>query len=372
MKKPNGHEIIRLFESFSPKHLAVEGDPIGLQIGDPSQKINKVLIALDVTEEVVDEAIELRANMIIAHHPLIYSPLKKVISAQPAGRIVTKLIKHDIVLYIAHTNLDIAEEGVNDLLANALELNNPAILRVTYTEPVKKLAVFVPEGNAEAVREAIGNAGAGSIGDYSHCTYSLKGIGRFLPNQKANPYIGQPGKMEMTEETRVEAVFPASIEKKVIKAMLQSHPYEEVAYDIFSIENKGRDFGLGRVGELEKEMTLKDFAEKVKSALEVDTVRVIGNLTNTVKKVAVLGGDGNKYVRDAQFTGADVFVSGDLYYHTALDFKQEGMNMIDPGHNVEKIMKKGVANKMGILSENEHFEVEYIASTINTDPFEVM
>lgn len=368
MKKVNGHEVIQLFEQFSPKAYAMEGDKIGLQIGALNQPVQTVLVALDVNEKVVDEAIANNAKLIIAHHPPIFRPLQKIATDTPAGRIIAKLIKHDIAVYAAHTNLDVAVGGVNDLLAEALGLQNPEVLVPTYEDTLKKLVVFVPAEDAEQLREALGNAGAGSIGNYSHCSFSGTGEGRFLPGENTNPHIGVKGKLEAVNEVRIETVFPHSIEKKVLQAMINAHPYEEVAYDVYRIENKGAALGLGRIGHVDP-TTLGEFAERVKEVLEVDTVRVVGDLNSKVKKVAVLGGDGNKYYSQAKFRGADVYITGDIYYHTAHDAMMAGLNMIDPGHNVEKVMKKGVASVMEKLCREKGYEVYFIPSEIGTDPF---
>lgn len=368
MKKVNGHEVIQLFEQFSPKAFAMEGDKIGLQIGALNQPVENVLIALDVTEEVVEEAIAKNVQLIIAHHPPIFRPLKKIATDTPAGRMIARLIKHDIAVYAAHTNLDVAKGGVNDLLAEALGLKDPQVLVPTYEDQLKKLVVFVPEENAEQIRKALGNAGAGAIGDYSHCSFTASGKGRFLPGESTNPHIGEQGKLEAVNEVRVETVFPQSIEKKVIQAMIKAHPYEEVAYDVYRLENSGEQLGLGRIGKVE-ETTLGDYANFVKEALGVNKVRVVGDLNAKVKKAAVLGGDGNKYFTQAKFRGADVYITGDIYYHTAHDALMDGLNMIDPGHNVEKIMKKGTASVMERLSKEKRYDVQFLASEIDTDPF---
>ncbi len=364
----NGYEVIQVFEQFSPKSLAMEGDKIGLQVGSLNKPVTKVLVALDVLEEVVDEAIEKGVQLIIAHHPPIYRPMGKITPDNASGRIITKLIKHDIAVYAAHSNLDVAKGGVNDLLAEALGLCNTKVLAPTYEDKVVKLAVYVPEADAEKVREAIGNAGAGAIGDYSHCTFSVNGTGRFLPGEATNPHIGVQGRLEAVGEIRIETIFPKSLEKQVLTAMLKAHPYEEVAYDLYPLENKGEELGLGRIGTV-NEMSLREFAEHVKQALDVQTVRVVGNLEAKVKKVAVLGGDGGKYFPQAIFRGADVYITGDLYYHTAHDAWLAGLNMIDPGHNVEKVMKSGVAKIMKKRCEEKGFAVEFISSEVHTDPF---
>ncbi|MEH7272925.1 Nif3-like dinuclear metal center hexameric protein [Neobacillus vireti] len=369
MKIANGHEIIQLFEQFSPKGLAMEGDKIGLQIGRLNKKIEKVMIALDVLEEVIDEAIEKQVQLIIAHHPPIFRPLKNVLTDTVQGRMIEKLIKHDIAVYAAHTNLDVAAGGVNDLLAEALGLANPEVLVPTFETNLKKVVIYTPESHAEAIRQALGKSGAGFIGNYSHCTFSAEGTGRFLPEAGTNPYIGEQGQLEAVDEVRIETIVPEHLIKKVVSAMIKAHPYEEVAYDVYPIENKGEVLGLGKIGTVD-EMTLGEFVEKVKMALEVDKVRVVGDLTSKVKKVAVLGGDGNKYFKHAKFRGADVYVTGDIYYHTAHDAMMEGLNIIDPGHNVEKIMKKGVTKTLTKMCKESGYEVEIFPSEVNTDPFQ--
>ncbi|MFB3160566.1 Nif3-like dinuclear metal center hexameric protein [Neobacillus sp. 179-J 1A1 HS] len=368
MKKANGHEIIQLFEQFSPKALAMVDDKIGLQIGRLNKKIDKIMIALDVLEEVIDEAIERNVQLIIAHHPPIFRPLKNVLTDTVQGRMIEKLLKHDIAVYAAHTNLDVATGGVNDLLANALGLENPEVLVPTYETKLKKLVVFTPVSHADEIRKVLGAIGAGFIGNYSHCSFSTDGTGRFLPGDNTNPYIGQQGHLEAVEEVRIETIVPEHLVKRAISAMIKAHPYEEVAYDVYPVENKGEILGLGRIGTI-KEMTLAEFAERVKQAFEVDKVRVVGDLSSRVKKVAVLGGDGNKYFMSAKFKGADVYITGDIYYHTAHDAMMQGLNMIDPGHNVEKIMKKGLTSILSKMCKESGYEVEIFPSEINTDPF---
>lgn len=366
MKIPNGQQIIEEFEKWSPKYLAMEDDPIGLHVGTLNKKIERVLVTLDVNEEVVDEAIAKGAELIIAHHPPIFRPLKNLQTDFPQGRLMEKLIKHDIAVYAAHTNLDVAKGGVNDLLADALGLSDTKILVPTYEAELVKIAVFVPETHEEKVREALGRAGAGAIGDYEYCSYTLSGTGRFKPTADADPYIGEAGKMEMTAESKIEVVIRKNEKDRAIKAMIAAHPYEEVAYDVFTLENKELPMGLGRVGLLEAEMSLENFAEHVKGRLDVPAVRIVGDLTKPVKKVAVLGGDGNKYIHAAKRAGADVYVTGDLYFHVAQDADAIGLAVVDPGHHVEKVMIKGVVNHM---SQKQNWQCEFLPSEVNTEPF---
>lgn len=369
MKQANGQAIIQAFEQFSPKSLAVEGDKVGLQVGTLNKKINKVMIALDVLEPVVDEAIEKGVDLIIAHHPIIFKPIKALRTDQTYGRTIEKLIKHDITVYAAHTNLDVASGGVNDMMAEALELEEVDILVETGQDPLKKLVVFVPEEQASDVREAIGSVGAGFIGNYSHCSFTSQGMGAFKPEEGTDPFIGKQGEMEYVDEVKVETVFHESIEKQVIRAMMDAHPYEEVAYDLYEMASSGKPFGLGRIGYVKEELTLDQFANKVKQAFDVKGVRVVGDGKRIIRKVALLGGDGNKYAFTALHKGADVYVTGDLYYHVAHDAMMEGLSMIDPGHNVEKIMKEGVRRKMKSFVEDKKYSTEVIVSEVHTDPF---
>ncbi|WP_144460190.1 Nif3-like dinuclear metal center hexameric protein [Siminovitchia fortis] len=369
MKKVNGFQVIEMLEQLAPKKFAMEGDPIGLLVGTLNKKVSTVMTALDVLENVVDEAIEKNAELIIAHHPVIFRPLKRIGLDEPGGKLIEKLIKHDIAVYAAHTNLDVAKGGVNDMLAEALQLKDTSVLVPTYEEKMKKLAVFVPVEQADQVLEALGEAGAGFIGEYSHCSFSTMGTGRFLPGSEANPFIGEKGKMEEVSEIKIETIYPESIERKVVSAMIKAHPYEEPAYDLYPLSLKGEELGLGRIGELAEEMTLREFAVHVKEALDVHGVRVIGDFKAKVKKVAVLGGDGNKYYQHAKRKGADVYVTGDFYYHTGHDAMNIGLNIVDPGHHVEKVMKKGLANLLGQRAKELGYDVTFIPSEPDTDPF---
>lgn len=367
MKIPNGHQIIEEFEKWSPKYLAMENDPIGLHVGTLNKKIDRVLVTLDVNEEVVDEAIAKGAGLIIAHHPPIFRPMKNLQTDFPQGRLMEKLIKSDIAVYAAHTNLDVAIGGVNDLLAASLGLQNTKVLVPTYEEELVKIAVFVPETHEETVREAFIKAGAGTIGDYEGCSYTLSGTGRFRPTAKAKPFIGEAGEMEVTAESKVEVVVRKNEKDRVIKAMLSAHPYEEVAYDVFVLENKRAVMGLGRVGTLVAPMTLVEFANWTKQQLDVSSLRIVGDLDAVIKKVAVLGGDGNKYFQQAKRAGADVYVTGDMYFHTAQDAQAIGLNIVDPGHHVEKVMIQGVVDHMS--KQQPTWQCEFLSSQINTEPF---
>lgn len=266
MKNVNGHEIIQLFEEWSPKKLAMEGDPIGLHIGQLNRKVEKVLVTLDVNKAVIDEAIDKGATLIIAHHPPLFKPAKHIWTDTPQGSMIEKCIKHDISVYAAHTNLDIANGGVNDLLAQKLGLSELQILERTTPE------------NADA-------------------------------------------------------------------------------------------YGIGRIGKLSSSMTLEEFAHFVKEKLDVPTLRIVGDKQRKVQKVGVLGGDGNKYIYAAKRAGADVLVTGDMYYHVAQDAEAIDLCIVDPGHNVEKVMIAGVAEKLTSMCETNQFNVTFLQSELSSEPF---
>lgn len=367
-----GQTVIQLFEQWVPKHVAMPDDKIGLQLGSLQKDIRKVLVALDVTDEVVEEAIRIGADLIIAHHAIIYRPLPHLQTETPYGRLYEKLIKNDIAVYIAHTNLDVVQGGVNDMLAEALGLEVSGHLEDVHSEKLQKLVVFVPQTHHEQVLNALFAAGAGWIGQYSHCSFNIPGTGTFLPQAGTEPFIGEAGKLERVEEVRVETIVPESLQRKAVQAMLKAHPYEEVAYDLYPMDLKGRVAGLGRVGRLPAPVTLRELAEQAKRAFDVPAVRVVGDLSRPVRKVAVLGGSGGRYVRHAQFAGADVLVTGDIDYHTAHDALAAGIALLDVGHNVEKLMKRGVADRLAAMLKEKKATTEVVASEVNTEPFQFL
>ncbi|MCM3637389.1 Nif3-like dinuclear metal center hexameric protein [Sporosarcina luteola] len=369
MKKVNGHEIITLFEHWAPKRFAEDWDPVGLHIGQLNRTVDRVIITLDVNEAVVDEAIEKGANLIIAHHPPIFSPMKHIWTDTPQGRLIEKCIKNDISVYAAHTNLDVAPGGVNDLLASRLGLEDIEVMEPTISDPLYKLAVFCPVEHADKLREVLALSGAGAIGDYAGCSFTSTGVGRFTPAAGADPFIGEVGQTEEVAEERIEVVLPGPLRSKVLKAMLAAHPYEEPAYDFFVLDQRTQEFGLGRVGKLPETMALNEFAKFVKEALDVPTVRIVGDLSKPIRKIAVLGGSGSKYIRAAKRKGADVFVTGDMDFHSAQDAELIDLAIVDPGHHVEKVMIEGVAKHMEQACREKGYDVSFIKSEVDTEPF---
>jgi len=361
----NGN-VFKALESWAPQHLAYDWDNVGLQIGSYSERTKKVLVTLDVLEPVADEAIDAGVNLIIAHHPLIFKPLKRIDFQTPKGGTIKKLIENNITVYAAHTNLDIAQGGVNDLLADKLGLDDVQPLVDMREEPLLKLMVFVPKTHAEQVRDALGKAGAGHIGNYSHCTFQTEGHGTFMPLEGTDPFIGSTNKLEIVDEFKMETVVKEKDLHRVITAMKKAHPYEEVAYDLFPLKHIGPPFGLGRIGTMKETADVKALSETIKNVFDIENLRVTGDLTQQIKKVAVIGGSGEKYLYQAKKMGADAFITGDVTFHLAQDAKELGLALIDPGHYIETIMKR--ATKQYLLEKFSGMEV--FESKVNTDPFQ--
>lgn len=369
----NGQTLIQYMEQLAPKHYAVEHDTIGLQLGTLNKPIERVLVTLDVTEAVVAEAISHKVDLIIAHHAIIFRPLTKIATDMPAGKLYESLIKHDIAVYISHTNLDVALGGVNDLLAEAIGMETGGKpLEVTYEDRLNKLVVFVPTAHLNQVTDAMWRAGAGHIGNYSHCSFQADGIGTFMANEAASPFVGEVNKLQQEPETRIETIVKDSQLKAVVHAMLKAHPYEEPAYDILPLGLKGEQYGLGRVARLKQSQTLEQLARHVKITFNLDAVKVVGELNKPLKKVAVLGGMGAKYVRKAKFAGADAIITGDIDFHTAQDALADGIAIIDAGHHIEHVMIEGVASWLNKKCQQEKADVTIIASNINTNPFQIV
>lgn len=330
--------IAQLIESLAPRRLAEEWDNVGLQVGDSSREVARVLVTLDLTDKVLDEAISTDCRLVVAHHPLIYKPLKHLRPDTPQGRRLVRLIREDIALYVAHTNYDMAKGGTADVLAAALNLQDAEILAPSGEEKYLKLVVFVPRGHEDRVRDALAEAGAGWIGNYSHCTFQTGGTGTFMAREGANPFLGQIGELEKAEEFRLETILPESISRRVVQAMIEAHPYEEVAYDLYPLANSGRTYGAARLGSLPEARTLADLAGVVKTVLEVPWVRVAGDPAKKVVKVAVVPGSAGSFIGKAAFAGADVLVGGDLDYHDVREALDAGMAVIDPGHYASEVL----------------------------------
>lgn len=259
-------DVFRLMEQWAPKSLAYDWDNVGLQIGSLNKPVKKIMVTLDVLESVVDEAINNKVDLIIAHHPLLFKSIKQVNTDTPQGRIIQKLILHNISVYASHTNLDVAHGGVNDILCELLNIKPLNALIETDTGRLHKISVFVPESYVNDVRDALSESGAGHIGNYSHCTFQTEGQGTFKPLDGTNPFIGTHDKVELVDEVKIETIVQEEKLQHTINAIIKAHPYEEVAYDIYPLGNQGKRYGIGRIGTLNNAQKLEDLCEQVKTA----------------------------------------------------------------------------------------------------------
>ncbi|MBN1950426.1 MAG: Nif3-like dinuclear metal center hexameric protein [Bacteroidales bacterium] len=323
-------EVTAVLEELAPLGLQESYDNAGLLIGNPSWEVKAVLCTIDVTAEVLREAQKLGCNLIVAHHPLIFGNLKSLTGKTEEERIIIEAIRSDIAIYASHTNLDNIREGVNAMICQKLGLVNARILAPARGQ-LSKLVSFVPTDHANAVREAIFNAGAGHIGNYDSCSFSLAGEGTFRGGESANPFVGKKGELHREPEVRIETIVPNTLINQVVQAMLQSHPYEEVAYDIYPLENRYEGVGAGMIGEFPHPMQQDDFMRHLKNSFKTRVIRYAGPEKGSYRKVAVCGGSGSFLIKQARAARADVFITGDLKYHQFFEAGNE-LLICDIGH----------------------------------------
>jgi dinuclear metal center YbgI/SA1388 family protein len=323
-------EIVQYFESIAPLVLQESYDNSGLIAGDPEAQVSSALVTIDVTEAVVDEAIEKKAGLIIAHHPIVFSGIKKLTGKNYVERTVIKAIKNDVAIYAAHTNLDAVSGGVNTKICEKLGLKNCKVLQPVSGQ-LKKLVTFIPVDSANKVITAVFEAGAGHIGNYDYCGYNLEGTGSFRAGENTNPYVGEKGKVHYEKEIRFETIFSGWLQGKIINALIDSHPYEEVAYDIYPIENSYQKAGMGMVGDFEKSLPETDFLQLLKKTFGAGCIRHTALKGKNVRKVAVCGGAGSFLLNQAIAAKADVFVTGDFKYHEFFDAENK-IVIADVGH----------------------------------------
>jgi dinuclear metal center YbgI/SA1388 family protein len=323
-------EVIDLIEDFAPTKYAEDFDNVGLLVGDSSARVTGALITLDTLEATVEEAIAKNCNLIISFHPIIFSGLKKLTGKDYVERTVLKAIKNDVAIYAIHTALDNQHKGVNDMICEKVGLKNRRIL-IPRKDSIKKLTTFVPVKNAEDVRQALFTAGAGSIGNYDNCSFNISGKGSFKGNENSKPVIGEKGKLHFEEEVQIGVTYASHLESGILKNLFNSHPYEEVAYEIHSLENSNQHLGMGMIGELETEIDEKSFLDELKKTFGSGCIRHSKLLNKPIKKIAVLGGSGAFAINNARAAGADIFITADLKYH---DFykAEEKLVLADIGH----------------------------------------
>ena len=323
-------EIAQYLESFAPLALQESYDNSGLQTGSHGDKVNAALITLDVTEEVVNEAIALGAGLIIAHHPVIFGGLKRLTGISSVERVILKAVRHNIAIYAAHTNLDSITGGVNTMIARKLGLIDQRILQPAKSV-LRKLVTFVPVASLELVRNAIFEAGAGHIGNYDRVSFNSEGTGTFRGNEDTQPFAGEKGVFHTEPEFRVETIFPYWLESKIINALITAHPYEEVAYDIYPLENRFDKAGMGMVGQLPQPVDEKVFINSLKEIFNVPVIRHSPLLGKKIEKVAICGGSGSALLKEAMGTKAGVFITGDIKYHQFFDAENK-IVIADVGH----------------------------------------
>jgi len=323
-------EITSFLNAEIPLALQESYDNCGLLIGDSSSEITGALVCLDLTEDVMNEAIKKNCNLIISHHPLIFSGIKSLTGRNDTERLVVRAISEKIAIYALHTNLDNHYEGVNRLLCEKLGIENAVILKPV-SDTLRKLVTFCPVSDAEKVRESIFNAGAGHIGNYDHCSFNTTGNGTFRALAGAEPFVGEPGKLHTEPELRIETIFPSFLENTVIAALKKAHPYEEVAFDIYPLTNLHQRIGAGMTGTLPQAIAAEDFLRQVKEILNIGCIRHTTLKNKKIKKIALCGGSGNFLIKDAISCGADIYMTGDIKYH---DFfiPENKMILADIGH----------------------------------------
>ncbi len=366
-KGVTARDIIRRLDQLAPPSLAMQGDRIGLQVGRLDKPVARVWLALDPSPAVIQAAVNSGADLLITHHALLYHPVSRIDTQTARGAAIASALAHDLTIYTAHTNLDIAEGGVNDVLAELFGLTDVEVLDRMQNERLRKLVVFVPESHHQAVLDAVCQAGAGHIGNYSHCSFNCKGFGTFLPEQGTKPYIGEVGRLERTDEIRLETIVPEGRVEAVVRAMLAAHPYEEVAYDLYPLELMGKPYGLGRIGNLEQSVSLEEFASFVKQVLNLSHIRFGGDPQHRVQRVAVLGGSGGKWAKQALANGADVLVTADCDHHLVAEAWQDGLAIVDATHAslerpVLERLRKELAAEFGS-------EVQFTVADVVEDPF---
>ena len=363
-------DVVEWLEELAPLKYAEDFDNVGLLVGNSTTEVTNILVSLDTLESVVDEAIAKNCNLIVSFHPIIFSGLKKLNGNSYVERTVIKAIQHNIAIYAIHTALDNHYNGVSAILCRALGISKLEIL-VPKPQTIHKLTTFVPTKNAETVREALFAAGAGNIGNYSNCSFNSQGIGSFKGNENSNPVIGKKGETHFEEETQISVTYQKHLESGILQSLFKSHPYEEVAYEIITLNNFNQHIGLGMIGELEKQTTIEDFFNHVKQSLNIPIIKHSHLIKTKIKRVAVLGGSGSFAIEAAKRAKADLFLTADLKYHDY--FKSENEIVIaDIGHYESEqftknylvdFLSKKITNFAPALKESK-----VMIATTNTNP----
>jgi dinuclear metal center YbgI/SA1388 family protein len=372
MKIPKTADIVGIINKIAPMALAEAWDNPGLQIGDPAAEVNRIMVALDPTPDVIDSALAASCQLLVTHHPLIFKPLKSISTATTLGATIQRAIKGGLSIVCLHTNYDIANGGLNDLLARKIGLSSCVPLKVTASGELVKLVVFVPIDHLETLQSALFPYTAAQ-GNYRDCSFSVSGTGTFTPLEGARPFTGTVGESAMMAEERLEILVPRADLSRAVKALLAAHPYEEPAFDLYPLLNEGEKLGLGRIGRLPATMTLAEYVAMVKINLSAPALRFVGDPAARISKVALCSGSGASLLRDAARCGADVLVTGDVKYHEARDAEDLGVALIDAGHfPTEIIMAHEIAERLDrALGAAGYTNCTVEACRTETDPFRI-
>jgi len=356
-------DVIQYMEELAPLAYAESYDNVGLLVGNKNTKLTGIIITHDTLEEVVDEAIAKKCNLIVSFHPIVFSGIKKFNGQDYVNRVIVKAIKNDIAIYATHTALDNVQNGVNSTICDRLNLINRKTL-IQKSDFIYKLTTYVPNANAEKLREALFIAGAGNIGNYDNCSFNISGEGTYRGNENSNPQIGVKGEFHTENETQVNVTFEKHLESKILKTLFTNHPYEEVAYEVTKLTNTHQNIGLGMTGELATPMNEDDFLAYLKKEMNTSCVRHSNLAGKKIRKVAVLGGSGSSAIKNAKASGADAYITSDLKYH---DFYQAENSILlcDIGHYESEQYTKTLLYEF-FSKKIPNFAI--VLSGINTNP----
>ncbi len=360
-------EVIQHLETLAPTSYAEDFDNVGLLVGDKNTTVTGILVTLDTLEVIIDEAIEKDCNLIVSFHPIVFKGIKKFNGNNYVERVVMKAIKHDIAIFAIHTALDNSLQGVNDMICEKLGLLNRKIL-IPQSGNIKKLVTFAPSKEADALRSKLFEAGAGTIGNYDNCSFSSEGTGTFRALKNANPSIGKIGETHYEKETQIQITYPRHQESKILKVLVENHSYEEVAYEITTLENKNQHVGIGMIGELPNPIEEIAFLKHLKEVFKAGCIKHSALIGTPIKKVAVLGGSGSFAIKNAQAAGADIFITADLKYHQFYEAEKK-LIIADIGHYeseqytknlIVSYLRKKISNFAIILSDKNTNPIQYI------------
>jgi dinuclear metal center YbgI/SA1388 family protein len=368
----NVNKIMKVMENLAPPHLAESWDNVGLMVGNSNKMVENILVCLEVTEAVIDEAVAKNVDLIIAHHPLIYKSVKKITTQDPITNMVIRLIQNEINLYVAHTNLDVATLGTSKCITDLLGLSRVDYITKHSFDEFVQLQTFVPTEHEEALKKALFSVGAGKIGNYDECSFSTVGEGQFKPLEGSDPFIGDENVLEKVNEVKLEMTFEAGLLSKVEAALLKHHPYETPAYSMVKLENKQNGQGIGMYGYLDKSITLEELSLRVKDLLKCESVKLIGDLNKKVSRIGVITGSGADYYKAVKAC-SDVLITGDIKYHEAQTALQLKLPVIDAGHyETEIIYIKTLKNLLDQRFEEKSYDINVIESEIDINPFKTL